>query len=50
MVISNQLFKAKERGGFILAIEVDSFLSRNRARFVSVINMVSLALPPDVTW
>ena len=35
---------------FILAIESDSFLSRNRIRFLSVINMGSLALPPDVTW
>jgi len=35
---------------FILAIEADSFLSRNRTRCVSVINMGPLALPLDVTW
>ncbi len=38
------------KGVFILAIEADSFLSRNRTRFVSVINIGSLALPLDVTW
>ena len=34
---------------FNLAIEADSFLSRNKTRFVSVINIGSLALPLDVT-
>jgi hypothetical protein len=38
----------KAKGVFILAIEADSFLSRNRTRFVSVINIGSLALPLDV--
>jgi len=31
---------------FILAIEADSFSSRNRARFVSVINIVIISSLP----
>ena len=39
-IFDNEIAKAK--GVFILAIEADPILSKNRARFVSVVNMGSL--------